>query len=189
MHAVDFTFVVEANNEIDFVEITHLLQQATYRKSSGFKSPFRDTLRFSHETAFESIGLNLRYLLKVQDKKGLTFQDTLSIQVDSSRVEIMVKDVNGQPFQRKLKVGLTEYLWIQATSTSSLFSLKVESVNKDDIHEIIFYKNNIQWNGHILSGQFFEKILEVKPTPEIKHYLITVEDNARVIKTQKVEVE
>jgi hypothetical protein len=189
LHLVEFTFAAEAQNDIDFIEITHLVQQASIRKSEGFKTPKSDTIKFSHETAFESIGVNLKYRLKVKDKKGLIFQDTLSIQVDTSEVEITLRDVNGQPLQRKLKANAIEYLWIQATSTSSLNSLKVESVLKNGSQEIIFYKNNIQLNGHTLPGQFFEKVLELKTSDEISHYLITAEDNAKVIKSKSVEVE
>jgi hypothetical protein len=189
LHPVDFTFAVEAQNEIDFIEITHITQQATFRKSEGFKNSNSDTIRFSHQTSFESIGVKLKYALSVKDKKGLIFQDTLNIQVDASKVEITLRDVNGQPLQRKLRAGSIEYLWIRATSTFSLNSLKVESVLKNGSQEIIFFKNNIQLDGHILPGQVFEKILELKTNTEISHYLITAEDNAKVLNSITVGVE
>ncbi|MCS6833473.1 MAG: hypothetical protein NZ521_07845 [Flammeovirgaceae bacterium] len=119
----------------------------------------------------------------MRDRKGLEASDTLQIQVDSSRVEIDVRDANGQPFMRKVQRYVDEYFWIRATSTTSLFSIRIEEVKKDDVRHTLFYRENLHLssNGHTLRPeQYFEKILGIRATSATQKFTITVRDNANV---------
>lgn len=189
---VDFTLLAVASQEIAYIEISQLNESFVYRKSNGFQFPTRDTLRFRYQTGFESVGKTLVYKLKVQDKKGLFAEDTLRIQVDASKVEVDVRDGNGQPFVRKVQREVDEYFWIRATSTTSLFSILVEEVKKDSSRHTLFYRENLHLspNGHTWKPeQYFEKILKIYATPATEQFTITVRDNANVVVSVTIHAE